>query len=90
VQAVAFPGEALTRTGLEIKAPMTAPYHLWLGLTTDTLGYFVKADEWNKPIVDGGPIRHDGYEESVSMGLGAAVRIIGILDDARTRDPAKL
>jgi len=79
VQAVAFPGEALTRTGLDIKAPMTAPYHLWLGLTTDTLGYFVKADEWMTG-------RNGNYEESVSMGLGAAERAIQLLTDAVGRD----
>ena len=46
IQGVAFPGESLTNNGLPIKAAMTTPFRLFLGLTGDTLGYFVPTDEW--------------------------------------------
>jgi hypothetical protein len=81
VQAVAFPGEALTRTGLEIKSRMTSPYRLFLGLTTDTLGYFVKSDEWMMG-------HNDNYEESVSLGQTAGDNAVRILSDAIDEDPA--
>ncbi len=61
VQGVAFPGESLTRNGLPVKEAMTAPYRLFLGLTTDTLGYFIPSDEWQTG-------RNNDYEETLSMG----------------------
>jgi hypothetical protein len=64
IQGVAFPGESLTRNGLAIKEPMKAPFKLFLGLTTDSLGYFVPSDEWMTG-------RNDDYEEQVSMGRDA-------------------
>jgi hypothetical protein len=79
VQAIAFPGEALTRTGLEVKSKLTSPFHLWLGLTTDALGYFVKSDEWMTG-------RNGDYEESVSMGQTAGDNAITVLSDAIARD----
>ena len=60
VQGVAFPGESLTNNGLPIKAAMTAPFHLFLGLTGDTLGYFIPTDEW----LTG---RNGNYEETISI-----------------------
>jgi hypothetical protein len=75
VQGIVFPGEALTRTGQDIKAPQKAPFHLFLGLTTDSLGYFVKSDEW----LIGTPPRHNGYEESVSCGETAGDNSIRVL-----------
>ena len=65
IQGVAFPGESLTNNALPIKAAMTAPFRLFLGLTGDTLGYFVPTDEW----LTG---RNGNYEETVSPG-----RLIG-------------
>ena len=82
VQAVAFPGEALTRTGLEIKSRMTSPYRLFLGLTTDTLGYFVKSDEWMMG-------HNDNYEESVSLGETAGDNAVRVLSEAIDQDPAR-
>ena len=82
VQAVAFPGEALTRTGLDIKSRMTSPFRLFLGLTTDTLGYFVKGDEWMMG-------HNDNYEESVSLGQTAGDNAIRILSEAIEQDPAR-
>jgi hypothetical protein len=79
IQAVAFPGEALTRTGLEIKAHMTSPFRLFLGLTTDTLGYFVKSDEWMMG-------HNENYEESVSLGETAGDNAIRVLTGAIDRD----
>jgi hypothetical protein len=79
VQAIAFPGEALTRTGLEVKGKLTSPFHVWLGLTTDTLGYFVKSDEWMTG-------RNGDYEESVSMAQTAGDNAIQVLSDAIGKD----
>jgi len=81
VQGVAFPGEALTHTGLDIKAVEKSPFRLFLGLTTDTLGYFVKSSEWNTGVGDG------NLEEGVSMGPSAADNAIRILSDAISKDP---
>ena len=64
VQGVAFPGESLTRNGLEIKASMLAPHKIILGNTGDALGYFVPSDEWQTG-------KNDDYEESVSLGKSA-------------------
>ncbi|HGG56399.1 MAG TPA: hypothetical protein ENK31_01240 [Nannocystis exedens] len=64
VQGVAFPGEPLTRNGLEIKEAMKAPHKIVLGNTGDALGYFVPSDEWKTGL-------NDDYEESVSLGKDA-------------------
>jgi hypothetical protein len=60
VQAGVVPGEALTRTGQDVKSSLRAPAKLVLGLTHNTLGYAVKSDEW-----EAAP-NGSGYEESVS------------------------
>jgi hypothetical protein len=80
VQMVVFPGEALTRTGLRVKKNMTSPFHLWLGLTTDSLGYFVPSDEWQTG-------RNGNYEEGVSTGETAADNAVRVLTTAIARDP---
>lgn len=64
LQAVTFPGEALTRTGLAIKGAMKSEHKLLLGLTRATLGYFIRADEWKIG-------KNDDYEETVSPGPDA-------------------
>jgi hypothetical protein len=81
VQVVVFPGEALTRTGLRIKTKMTSPFHLWLGLTTDSLGYFVPSDEWQTG-------RNGNYEEGVSTGQAAGDNAVRVLNAAIARDPS--
>ncbi len=63
--ALAAPGEVLTRLGLPLRQRLTAPATMFLGLTNDTLGYFVPQDEWMSG-------RNEGYEESVSLGPQAA------------------
>ncbi len=55
------PGEVLTRLGLPLRASLGARHRLFLGLTHDTLGYFLPEDEW---MIG----RNNNYEESVSMG----------------------
>lgn len=65
VTAVTVPGEASTRLGLSIKAGMTSPARMIFGLTHDSLGYFIPADEWETG-------RNGNYEESVSLGRSAA------------------
>jgi hypothetical protein len=79
LQGVVFPGEALTRTGLDIKAPQTASYRLFLGLTTDSLGYFVKSDEWNTG-------HNENYEETVSTGESAGDNAIRVLTELVAKD----
>ena len=64
VQGVAFPGESLTRNGLEIKGAMLAPHKILLGNTGDALGYFIPSDEWQTG-------KNNDYEETVSMGKSA-------------------
>jgi hypothetical protein len=79
LQSVVFPGEALTRTGLDIKAPQRAPFRLFLGLTTDSLGYFVKSDEWNTG-------HNENYEETVSTGETAGDNAIRVLTELIGKD----
>ena len=77
LQAVAFPGESTTRNGFDdhipdpgaqaIKEAMTTDHKLFLGLTGDSLGYFVPSDEWFSG-------RNHFYEELVSPGKAAGDR----------------
>lgn len=60
LQIVTFPGEPLTRTGLEIKDAMTTPHQAVLGQTGDALGYFILSDEWMTG-------RNDDYEETIAL-----------------------
>lgn len=62
--AVTVPGEATTRLALPVKRALQASHRFVLGLTHDTLGYFLPPDEWMAAPVS-------GYEESVSLGRGA-------------------
>ena len=53
---------------MPLRASLGARHRLFLGLTHDTLGYFLPEDEWMAPG------RNNNYEESVSMGKhGGAV-----------------
>lgn len=60
----AVPGEVMTRLAEPLRASLSAPHRLFLGLTNDTLGYFLPADEWMTG-------RNESYEESVSLGREA-------------------
>ncbi len=62
---LAAPGEVLTHLGTALRARLAAPATLFLGLTNDTLGYFIPPDEWMTG-------RNGNYEESVSLGPQAA------------------
>lgn len=77
VQMVAFPGESLTRNGLAVKDAMSAPHQAILGLSGDSLGYFVPSDEWMTGL-------NEDYEESVSVGEAAGDftrdQLIGLID----------
>jgi hypothetical protein len=64
VEAVVAPGEVMTRLALPLRRAMSAPHRLFLGLTHDTIGYFIPEDEWMTG-------RNNNYEESVSMGKHA-------------------
>ena len=74
LQAVAFPGESLTRNGFDdgiatptskaIKEAMITDHKMFLGLTGDGLGYFVPSDEWWTG-------RSNNYHELVSPGKAA-------------------
>lgn len=61
MQGLAVPGEVLTRLALPLKESLPGPHRLFLGLTNDTLGYFLPTDEWMSG-------RNGNYEESVSPG----------------------
>lgn len=69
LQAAALPGEALTRLGQTIRERLSARYELLLGLTDDTLGYLVPADEWQSG-------RNENYEETVSISSSAAAIVL--------------
>lgn len=60
LQFVSFPGEPVTRTGLEIKSTMSTPHQAVLGNTGPAFGYFIMGDEWMTG-------RNDDYEESISL-----------------------
>jgi hypothetical protein len=72
LQGLAAPGEVLTRLGLPLKASLPGPHRLFLGLTNDTLGYFLPADEWMSG-------RNNNYEESVSLGREAGPALAAAL-----------
>jgi hypothetical protein len=65
LDALTAPGEVLTRLGEPLRERLTAPATMFLGLTNDSLGYFVPEDEWMTG-------RNEGYEETVSLGPRAA------------------
>lgn len=60
LQLVTFPGESLTRNGLDIKDSMVAPHRILLGQTGDAFGYFIPSDEWMTG-------RNGDYEETVAL-----------------------
>lgn len=60
LQIVTFPGESLTRNGLDIKDAMVAPHRILLGQTGDAFGYFIPSDEWMTG-------RNGDYEETVAL-----------------------
>lgn len=61
IEMVTVPGEATTRLGLELREIMDGKNEIILGLTNDSLGYFIPSDEW-------GTGRNGNYEEGVSVG----------------------
>jgi len=65
LDALAAPGEVLTRLGQALRERLDAPATMFFGLTNDTLGYFIPEDEWMSG-------RNNGYEETVSLGPQAA------------------
>lgn len=71
-EALAAPGEVLTRLALPLRAAMGSPHRMLLGLTHDSLGYFVPEDEWMTG-------RNNNYEESVSMGRRAGTALADAL-----------
>lgn len=77
LQGISFPGEALTRLGQDIKSHTAAPYVLFLGLTCESVGYFIPGDEW---LIG----RNDNYEEAVSLhaeaGDKARAAIVPLLE----------
>jgi hypothetical protein len=65
LDALAAPGEVLTRLGVPLRERLTGRATMFLGLTNDSLGYFVPQDEWMSG-------RNESYEETVSLGPQAA------------------
>lgn len=84
IEAVTFPGEALTRNAEPIVEALSAPFALLFGLTQDTLGYLVPSDEWNTG-------RNNNYEESISMdenaGDGVRDRLLLLMREGRVAAP---
>ncbi len=76
VEGFAAPGEVMTRLAKGLKASLSAPRQLFLGLTYDSLGYFIPEDEWMTG-------RNGNYEESVSTGRAAAPSLVAALDSLR-------
>lgn len=72
VEAFVAPGEVLTRLAAPLRASLGARHRLFLGLTHDTLGYFLPEDEWMSG-------RNNNYEESVSMGRHAGTTLADML-----------
>jgi hypothetical protein len=68
LEAVTAPGEVMTRLAKPLRSAMRAPHRLFLGLTHDTIGYFIPEDEWMTG-------RNNNYEESVSMGKHAGAAL---------------
>lgn len=71
-EGYAVPGEVMTRLAHSLKQRLKAPRRLFLGLTYDSLGYFLPEDEWMSG-------RNHGYEESVSMGRSAGPTLAAAL-----------
>jgi hypothetical protein len=72
VEAFCAPGEVLTRLVLPLRQSLGARHRLFLGLSQDTLGYFLPEDEWMTG-------RNRNYEESVSMGKHGGTVLAGAL-----------
>ncbi len=82
LDALAFPGEVLTRLGVFLRSRLQAPASMLMGLSSDMLGYFVPEDEW---MTD----RNGNYEESVSLGPHAAPALEAAAEALLARDPTK-
>lgn len=78
LSGIAFPGEPLTRLGLRLKEALPGRFKLFLGLTTDSTGYYVPEDEWQVG-------RNDDYEESVSLAKDAGMRAIAEIENLLAR-----
>ena len=74
LDALAAPGEVLTRLGTVLRGRLQAPATMILGLTNDSLGYFIPPDEW----LTG---RNGNYEETVSLGPRAAPALEQVAGD---------
>ncbi len=79
---LAVPGEAVARLGTVLRANLRAPASMMLGLTNDSLGYFVPEDEWMTG-------RDSNDEESVSLGPRAATTLRAAADALLARSPAE-
>lgn len=71
-EAIAAPGEMMTRLALPLREAMAAPHRMIFGLTQDALGYFIPEDEWMTG-------RNNNYEESVSPGKRAGAALADAL-----------
>lgn len=71
VEVITAPGEMTTRLALPVRSQMLAPHRMILGLTHDTLGYFIPRDEYMTG-------RNNNYEESVSLGYQAGATLADV------------
>jgi hypothetical protein len=65
LELLTIPGEAVTRLGLQLEAIADSDHRFLLGLTQNSLGYFVREDEY-------GELEDRTYEETVSLGPDTA------------------
>jgi hypothetical protein len=78
-QIATFPGEALPKLGLRVKATMTTPYKFVFGLANDELGYIIPEEDFSDELYN--------YERSMSVGsqIGPATtgKILELLSSIR-------
>jgi hypothetical protein len=78
-QIATFPGEALPKLGLRVKAAMTTPYKFVFGLANDEPGYIIPEEDFSDELYD--------YERSMSVGsqIGPATtgKILELLDSIK-------
>ena len=86
-QFASFPGELFPELGYEIRERMSAPSRFLFGLANDEIGYIVPVYKYDPETLEPTEERDyrypwkfwesgDHYEETMSVGPGAAPRIV--------------
>lgn len=77
LSGIGFPGEALSRLGLPLKANMSTKYKMFLGLYDDSYGYFIPSDEYGQIP---GRTTEEGAAIDIGIGDEATTILNGLLD----------